>query len=65
MFVKSPDNDAFSFYEKAKDKEILVVPCDDFGIEGFVRIAYCVDYDMIKNSLAGFKQLAKDFGLCK
>ena len=65
LFVKSPDNDAFSFYEKAKDKEILVVPCDDFGIEGFVRIAYCVDYDMIKNSLAGFKQLAKDFGLCK
>lgn len=65
LFVKSPDNDAFSFYEKAKDKEILVVPCDDFGIEGYVRIAYCVDYDMIKNSLAGFKQLAKDFGLCK
>ena len=65
LFVKSPDNDAFSFYEKAKNKEILVVPCDDFGIEGFVRIAYCVDYDMIKNSLAGFKQLAKDFGLCK
>ena len=65
LFVKSPDNDAFSFYEKAKDKEILVVPCDDFGIKGFVRIAYCVDYDMIKNSLAGFKQLAKDFGLCK
>ena len=65
LFVKSPDNDAFSFYEKAKNKEILVVPCDDFGIEGYVRIAYCVDYDMIKNSLAGFKQLAKDFGLCK
>ena len=65
LFVKSPDGDAFSFYEKAKEKEILVVPCDDFGVKGYVRIAYCVDYDMIKNSLPGFRTLAKDFGLSK
>ena len=65
LFVKSPDVDAFSFYEKAKSKEILLVPCDDFGVQGYVRIAYCVDYDMIKNSLKGFKELAKDYGLCK
>ena len=65
LFVKSPNGDAFSFYEKAKSKEILVVPCDDFGVKGYVRIAYCVDYDMIKNSLPGFKELAKDFGLSK
>ncbi len=63
LFVKSPDGDAFSFYEKAKAKEILVVPCDDFGVKGYVRIAYCVDYDMIKNSLKGFESLAKDFCL--
>lgn len=63
LFVKSPNNDAYSFYEKAKAKEILVVPCDDFGIKGFVRIAYCVDYDRIKNSLDSFKTLAKEFGL--
>lgn len=65
LFVKSPDVDAFSFYEKAKSKEILLVPCDDFGVQGYVRIAYCVDYDMIKNSLKGFKELAQDYGLCK
>ena len=65
LFVKSPDGDALSFYEKAKEREILVVPCDDFGVKGYIRIAYCVDYDMIKNSLNGFKQLAKDFGLSK
>ncbi len=63
LFVKSPDGDAFSFYEKAKAKEILVVPCDDFGVKGYVRIAYCVDYNRIKNSLAGFEALAKEFGL--
>ena len=65
LFVKSPDGDAYSFYEKAKEKEILVVPCDDFGVKGYVRIAYCVDYNRIKNSLAGFKILAKECGLSK
>ena len=63
LFVKSPDGDAYSFYEKAKSKELLVVPCDDFGVKGYVRIAYCVDYNRIKNSLPAFNLLAKDFGL--
>ena len=63
LFVKSPDGDAYSFYGKAKKHEILVVPCDDFGVKGFVRIAYCVDYDRIKNSLESFKDLAKEYKL--
>ncbi len=63
LFVKSPDVDAFSFYEKAKKHEILLVPCDDFGVQGYVRIAYCVDYERIKNSLEGFKALAKEYSL--
>ncbi len=65
LFVKSPDKTATAFYEKAKEQEILIVPCDDFGVEGYVRIAYCVDYNTIKNSLEGFKKLAKDYGLTK
>ena len=63
LFVKSPSGDATSFYEKAKEHEILIVPCDDFGVQGYVRIAYCVDYDRIKNSLPGFKKLAEEYGL--
>ena len=63
LFVKSPLGDATAFFEKAKRHEILVVPCDDFGVRGYVRIAYCVDYERIKNSLDGFKALAKACGL--
>lgn len=65
LFVKSPNGSAFSLYEQAKKHEILVVPCDDFGLEGYVRIAYCVDKKRIENSLPGFKLLAKEFGLIK
>jgi len=61
LFVKSPDGDAFSLYEKAKEKEILVVPCDDFGVKGYVRIAYCVDRSRIENSLPAFKALMKEY----
>ena len=61
LFVKAPDGDAFAFYEKAKEYEILVVPCNDFGVDGYVRIAYCVDKKTIENSLPSFKKLIKEY----
>lgn len=63
LFVKSPDVDAFSFYQRAKEKEVLIVPCDDFGVDGYVRIAYCVDKKRIENSLPAFKLLSEEYGL--
>ena len=65
LFVKALEKDANAFAEKAKKYEILVVPCDDFGVEGYVRIAYCVDKQRIVNSLPAFKKLAKDYGVIK
>ncbi len=61
LFVKALEEDAYKFYEKAKEKEILVVPCDDFGTPGYVRIAYCVDKQRIINSLPAFEKLAKEY----
>ena len=62
LFVKALEDDAYKFFEKAKSKEILVVPCDDFGVKGYVRIAYCVDKSRIVNALPAFKALAEDYG---
>ena len=61
LFVKSPSNDAFEFYERAKSHEILVVPCDDFGISGYVRIAYCTNKERVIDALPGFKALAEEY----
>ena len=61
LFVKALEEDAYKFYERAKSKEILVVPCDDFGVKGYVRIAYCVDKNRIINSLPAFKALAEEY----
>lgn len=62
MFVKTP-GDEMEFVSAAKKHNILVVPGSTFACEGYVRIAYCVSYDTIKNSLPAFKELAKEFGL--
>ena len=61
LFVKALEDDATEFYKKAKGKEILVVPCDDFGVTGYVRIAYCVPKERIVRSLPYFKELADEY----
>ena len=61
LFVKALEEDAYSFYEKAKAHEILVVPCDDFGVKGYVRIAYCVDKSRVLGALPAFEALAKEY----
>ncbi len=63
LFMKSPIADAGAFCEKAKDFDLLLVPADSFGTPGFVRIAYCVSTEMIRNSLPAFKKLAESYGL--
>ena len=62
LFVKTP-GDEKEFVAAAKKHHILIVPGSSFACPGYVRIAYCVSYDTIKNSLPGFKELAKEFGL--
>lgn len=61
MFVKSPEKDAKAFCERAKKYEILIVPGDDFGCKGYVRISYCVDPCMLERSFPAFKKLAESY----
>ena len=59
MFVKCPIEES-QFVAKAKSYNILLVGGKSFACEGYVRIAYCVSYDMIKASLPSFKKLADE-----
>ena len=61
LFVKSPEEDAKAFSERAKKYELLLVPSDDFGVPGYVRIAYCVAKDMIARSMPAFEALMAEF----
>lgn len=56
LFVKSPLSDAKAFCERAKKYELLLVPSDSFGVEGYVRISYCVKRETIERSLPAFEK---------
>ena len=61
LFVKSPVEDEKVFCAAAKKYHILIVPGSSFACPGYVRIAYCVSYETIMNSMPGFKALAEEF----
>lgn len=57
LFVKALEDDANAFSMKAREYELLLVPGDDFGTKGYVRIAYCIKTEQIVNSLPVFEKL--------
>lgn len=61
IFMKSLDEDAYRFSEKAKEYNLLLVPSDSFGVKGYMRISYCVSQKQIINSLKAFKQLIDNY----
>ena len=62
LFVKALCDDASEFSMRARDFELLLVPSDDFGCGGFVRISYCVTTEQVEGSLPAFKALAEAYG---
>ncbi|MCD7746632.1 MAG: pyridoxal phosphate-dependent aminotransferase [Lachnospiraceae bacterium] len=52
-----------AFVAAAKKYHILAVPGSSFACTGYVRLAYCVSYETIVNSLPEFKKLAEEFSL--
>ncbi len=65
LFVKALEPDAKAFCERAKKYELLPVPSDDFGVEGYVRLAYCVSYEQIERSIPAFKALYDEYKMSK
>ncbi len=61
LFAKALENDANKFSEVAKNYELMLVPSDSFGFDGYVRISYCVSTKQIENSLPSFEQLINHY----
>ena len=59
LWVKTPIDDK-EFCKIAKKFNLLFVPGSSFACSGFVRIAYCVSYDMIEKSKDAFMNLSKE-----
>lgn len=63
LLVKAPMEDEEEFVSLAKKHHIILVSTKSFGCPGYIRMAYCVDYEMIKRSIPAFEALAKECGL--
>lgn len=63
LWVKSPAANEEEFVEEGKKLHLLMVKGSAFGCGGFVRLAYCVSHETIKNSLPAFAKLAEVYGL--
>ena len=61
LFVKSPVENEKAFCNAGKKYNILMVPGSSFACPGYVRLAYCVSYETIVNSLPKFQELAKKY----
>lgn len=61
LFPKALIDDDVEFAKRALKYNLLLVPGSGFGCPGYFRLSYCVDFDMIKNSISAFENLAKEF----
>ncbi|MDO4443071.1 MAG: pyridoxal phosphate-dependent aminotransferase [Slackia sp.] len=61
LWMRALEPDARAFAEAAKRHELLIVPSDSFGVEGWVRIGYCVDRSVIDGSLPAFADLMREY----
>lgn len=61
LFPQSLIPDDIEFAKHALKYNLLIVPGSGFGCPGYFRLAYCVNFNSIKNSIPAFKALAEEF----
>ena len=64
IFPKALEDDANAFCMKAKEYDLILVPSDSFGVKGYFRMAYCIDTEKVKRSIAALEKFAHEqYGL--
>ncbi len=63
LWMKSPVANEEEFVTAGKKYHILMVKGSAFGCPGYIRMAYCVSYEMIERALPAFAELAKEYNL--
>lgn len=65
LMLQSPEPDAVAFSRRAMGYDLLIAPTDTFGCPGWLRIAFCVETDVVRKALPVFRRLAEEYGLCE
>lgn len=61
LWIRALGGDAEEFCVRAREFELLPVPSNSFGVEGWLRVGYCVSYETILRSLPAWKAMAERY----
>lgn len=61
LFMRSLEPDDARFCDRAKEERLLMAPGTAFGGPRFVRISYCVPYDVVERSIPSFRRLYEKY----
>ncbi len=60
ILPKALEDDANAFCMKARKYNLILVPSDSFGVNGYFRMAYCVDTEKVLKSLSALESFVKN-----
>lgn len=61
LFPKALIADDVEFIKRAMKYNLLLVPGSGFGCPGYFRMSYCVNFEMIENSIPAFEKFVAEF----
>ena len=60
IMPKALEEDAVAFCRKAKEYDLIFVPCDGFAAPGYFRVAYCIDTEKVERSLPVIRRFVEE-----
>ena len=60
IFPKALEEDAVAFCQKALKYDLVLVPSDSFGVQGYFLMAYCIDTEKVERSLTALRRFVKE-----
>ena len=60
IMPKALEDDAVAFCQKARDYDLIFVPCDGFAAPGYFRVAYCIDTEKVERSLPVIRRFVQE-----
>ena len=60
IMPKALEDDAVAFCQKARDYDLIFVPCDGFAAPGYFRVAYCIDTEKVERSLPVIRRFVRE-----
>ncbi len=59
IYPQALEDDAVAFCKKALKYDLVLVPADSFACPGYFRMAYCIDTEKVKRSIAALRKFVE------